>query len=339
MVDYATLYYTGHLLLLFAASVLVGKLAGPIVTRVLEGLSSKTSSTLDDRIIAATKTPIETFFFLIVFYLLLHSSPDLSEAAAVLEKYTLVILIVIATFTLSEASGAAIRWYYEEGQEKSRIGQRVQKLGVDNSLLPLVRKLTKLGIYVIGFTFAIYETGFDITGLLAVTSVTALILGLASQETLANIFAGIALQMDRPYHYGDYLRLLNGEIAIVRKIGMRSTKLQDLNHNTIIISNSEFAKMRVTNLTLPDDESIVQVPAELPLGADLEKLKARIIAALARAKPNGLLAERGYALTIDAIKPSSVAVSFSFWVKHYVNTSAIREIINREILEFAKGRK
>ncbi|MCX8197091.1 MAG: mechanosensitive ion channel family protein [Candidatus Micrarchaeota archaeon] len=330
------LAFIAYLAFLFFVSVLLGKVIGPLISRLLEKLTSKTKNTLDDRIIGAIKTPLESFSFLVVFYFLLHSVPEMSEAATFLEKYVLVILIVIATFTLSEISGVVIRWYYEEGQKEERLRQKVQRLGFDNSLLPLLRKITKLLIYVIGFAFALQEVGFDITGILAITSVTALIIGLASQETLANIFAGIALQIDRPYHYGDYIKLPTGEIAIVRKIGMRSTKLEDMYHNTIILSNSEFAKMRVTNLTLPDDESIVPVVAEIPNSVDLEKLRESIEKRLKKENPNGLIKERGYKFLIESIKPNTVVVSFHFWVKHYVNAEKIKEIVNRQILDFLK---
>ncbi|MCX8194934.1 MAG: mechanosensitive ion channel family protein [Candidatus Micrarchaeota archaeon] len=316
---------------LFGVSVLIGRALGPLVVRLLESLAGKTKSSLDDRVITAIKTPLESFFFLIIFYFLIHSFPELSAAASFLERYTLAIIIILVAFLLSEASGAVIRWYYEEGSKTS-------KVKLDLSLLPLFRKITKIAIYIVGITFALSEAGFDVTGLLAVTSVVGIIIGLASQETLANLFAGLALQLDRPYHYGDYLRLPppSNEIVRIRKIGMRSTKLEDMYHNTIIVSNSEFAKMRITNLSLPDDISIVPVQAELPLNTDLEKLKKRIIAALSSAKPSGLLPERGYSLSVESVKPSSVAISFSFWVRDYSNAPKIREIVNREILEFSK---
>jgi MscS family membrane protein len=325
------LIYYGHLAGLFLVSVILGRLAGPIVVRVLEFFSGKTKSTLDDRIIAAVKVPLESFFFLIVFYFLIHSFPELSEAASFLEKYTYAILVVIGTFMLSEASGAAIRWYYDEGHKSARV------VKVDLSLLPLVRKVTKLIIYVVGITLALSTTGFDVTAIIAVTSVAGLILGLASQETLANVFAGIALQVDRPYHYGDYLKLPSGEVVRLSKIGMRTTKMEDMSHNTMIISNSEFAKLRVINLSLPDDISIVFVTAELALGADMVALKKSLESSLSREKPSGLMPERGYALSIDSVKQSSVAVSFSFWVKGYQNAEKIRQIASRGMLAFAKG--
>ena len=328
-----TLTYIGYIAGLFLVSLAVGGISGPIIVKVLEFFSGKTKSTLDDRIISAIKVPLESCFFIIVFYLLLHAVPELSDAAKFLESYTVAILIVIGTFMLSEASGAVIRWYYDEGHKSSRI------VKMDLSLLPLVRKVTKLLIYVVGLTLALSTTGFDVTGILAVTSVVGLILGLASQETLANIFAGIALQLDRPYHYGDFLKLPSGEIAKLDKIGMRTTRLTDIWHNTIIISNSEFAKLRVTNLSLPDDVSIVTAQSELPLLADLPALRKEIVAALVREKPKGLLSDLGYTLTIDAVKPSTVSFTFSFWVKGYDNADGIRQIVNRAILDFARVKK
>jgi len=328
-----TLTYIGYLAGLFLVSLAVGGISGPIVVKVMEFFSGKTKSTLDDRVISAIKMPLESCFFIIVFYLLLHAVPELSDAAKFIENYIVAIIIVIGTFMLSEASGAAIRWYYEEGHKSAHV------VKVDLSLLPLVRKITKLLIYVVGFTLALSTTGFDVTGILAVTSVVGLILGLASQETLANIFAGIALQIDRPYHYGDYLKLLSGEVAKLDKIGMRTTRLTDIWHNTIIISNSEFAKLRVTNLSLPDDVSIVAVQAELPLATDLDALKKSIMLALSTSKPKGLLSDLGYSLSIDTVKPATASFSFSFWVKDYDNADNIRQIVNRAILEFARGKK
>ncbi|MCX8175208.1 MAG: mechanosensitive ion channel family protein [Candidatus Micrarchaeota archaeon] len=334
MLDSALVNYWGFIALLFALSVAVGKVAGPIFVRILEKAASRTRSTLDDRIISSIKGPIESFFFLVVFYFLLHYFPQLSEAAAFLERYTYAILLVITTYLLSEASGAVIRWYYEEGHKTSH-------LKFDLSLLPFVRKVTKLLIYLIGLTAALSATGFDVTGLIAVTSIAGLIIGLASQETLANIFAGIALQLDRPYRYGDYIRLPppSNDVAIVRKIGMRSTRLEDMFHNTIIISNSEFAKMRVTNFSLPDDVLILPVQAEVPTGCDLQRLHKKIAAAFAKEKPEGLLSDRKHTITVDAVRGGTMTITVSIWARGYQNTPRIRHIANLAIADFLSGRK
>jgi len=73
MIDQAMLTYYAFIAALFAASVIVGMIAGPIFVRILEAFAGKTKSTLDDRIILSIKVPLESFFFLIVFYFLIHS--------------------------------------------------------------------------------------------------------------------------------------------------------------------------------------------------------------------------------------------------------------------------
>lgn len=332
MLDQAALYYYGFIAILLAASIIVGKIAGPIATRLLEALAGRTKSTLDDRIIAAVKGPVESCLFLMVFYFLLHYFPELAAAATVLERYTYALLIVIATYTASEASGAFIRWYYDEGH-------KLRRMGVDLSLLPLVRKVTKIAIYIVGLTIALSATGFDVTALIAVTSVAGIVIALASQETLGNIFAGIALQLDRPYHYGDYLRLPFGEIAIIRKIGMRTTRLEDLCHNTVIVSNSEFAKMRVTNLSLPDEVMLVPVAAEVQLGTDLAKLDRAITLAFEKEKPEGLLSDKRHAISIDSVKAGSMAITVSFWAKGYRNAEKIKGIVNEVLLQHVGGQR
>jgi len=337
MFEGVTLLYIGQVAALFIISVFVGKVIGPIVVRILEFFARKTQSTLDDRILEAVKVPLESFFFIAVFYFLLHSFPELAEAAKLLDSYTFAILILVGTTMLSEASGAFIRWYYEEGH-KIR-GGKIGKVEIDLSLLPLVRKVTKLTIYAVGFVLALSTVGFDITGLLAISSVIGIILGLASQETLANIFAGIALQMDRPYQYGDYIRLPSGDVAVVQRIGMRSTRLEDLQHNTMVVSNSEFAKMRIINLSLPNDASVIGVSSELPHSTDFKALEREITSAIRAAKPTGYLAQKGSTLTVDSVRPTTVAFTYSFWVSGYYNAAPIREIVNAEIIRHARKMK
>ena len=83
-----TLTYIGYIAGLFLVSLAVGGISGPVIVKVLEFFSGKTKSTLDDRIISAIKVPLESCFFIIVFYLLLHAVPELSDAAKFLENYT-----------------------------------------------------------------------------------------------------------------------------------------------------------------------------------------------------------------------------------------------------------
>lgn len=324
---------------LFAASLVAGSLLGKLLLKIAAFFVGKTKTTLDDRIFAAIKTPVESFLFVVVFYLLIHDLPsyvseltDLSAAAAFLEKYTFAFLMVVLTYMASEAAGAFLRWYYEEGHETSRIK-------IDMSLLPFLRKFSKLAIYFVGLTIALGAAGFDITGLIALSSIAGIVIGLASQETLANIFAGMALQLDRPYRYGDYVRFaLGGEVARVKKIGLRSTVLEDGNGAAMIISNSELAKQRMTNFSSPSSQVSFSFPSEVPLGTDLKKLHSHLQHALGESKPQGYV-QGSLKLNIERIRENTAELSVSYAVSGFSNSAQLRFLLNEKTISFLNSKR
>ncbi len=332
-----TLAFWIHTTVLFAVSILLGEILSRLILKIAAFMVGKTKTTLDDRIFAAIKTPIESFFFLIIFYLLIHYAPsyiseltDMSAAAKFLEAYTWAFLVVICTYLASQIVGASLHWYYEEGHKGSR-------LKIDLSLIPFIYKVSAIAIYFVGGTIALGAAGFDVTGLLALTSIAGVIVGFASQETLANVFAGLALQLDRPYHYGDHVRFVSGETAKVKKIGLRSTVLEDASGAAIIISNSELAKQRITNFTHPSGTLTLSFPAEVLLGTDLKKLHAYLARALSSAKPDGYNPS-SLKLNVERIKEKTSELSVTYTVTGFPNSAPIRFFINAKIIEFLKGK-
>ena len=334
------LLFWGNILVLLAISLAAGWVLGKLLLRIASFFVRKTSTTLDDRIFEAIKPPVESFLFLAIFYFFVLELPkyvqeitDLSAAAVFLERYTLAFLIVIITYTTSKVAGALLRWYYEEGSKSSRVK-------LDVTLIPFLRKFSELAIYFVGLTAAVGAAGFDVTGLIALSSIVGIVIGFASQETLANIFAGMALQLDRPYHYGDYVRFsFGGETAKVKKIGLCSTMLEDSNGAAIIISNSELAKQRLVNFSYPSSTFGASFPADVPLSTDLKKLHAHLQQALAQANPTGY-EPSSLKLNAGRIKEASLELSVSYRVAWFPNSAPIQFLLNEKMLEFLKkGRK
>jgi small-conductance mechanosensitive channel len=266
------LTYFLTLLGLIGGSVVFGKIIGPVLIRIAGHFTAKTKTTIDDRIFAAVKGPLESSFFLVFLYIGIHNITALETAIPFSEKYisfAFTILLMILGFRVTKE---VYHWYLEEGHKTS-------KIKIEPSVLPLLRKVAEMGILFLGVGIALMEIGFDVTGLLAITSVVSLILGLASQETLANIFAGLALQIDRSHHYGDIYKLPTGEWARLRKIGMRTTRLDDSSGGYILLSNSEFAKLRV--LCVGKDEHMkLKIPFEAPASTDFDKIVDAVSKAL-----------------------------------------------------------
>jgi small-conductance mechanosensitive channel len=105
-----------------------------------------------------------------------------------------------------------------------------------------------VALSVIGFVF-----GMPVGTLVATSGVIAVIFGLALQNTLGDVFSGIALTLGRAYAIGDWVQLNDGTEGRVIETNWRSTNLLTATHNVVVLPNSILAKQGVTNLSRPDE--------------------------------------------------------------------------------------
>lgn len=90
----------------------------------------------------------------------------------------------------------------------------------------------------------------DLTPLLATSAIISIVLGLALQDTLGNLFAAIALQIDKPFELGDWIELKNGSDRIagqVLEISWRATVLLAITDEVIHIPNRNMAQWQILN--------------------------------------------------------------------------------------------
>ena len=307
-----------ELIALAIAGFVLGKILHKIFVFMFGFFSKSTATTLDDEILKAVEGPLELVTIILSVYVFSGYLNELGELRSLIGSYSLSLSILLFAYLLAEVVGAVLRWYYFEGSSKSR-------LKMDVTLLPFFRKFSKIFILLLGIVSALAVVGIDLTGVLAVTSVVALILGLASQETLANIFAGMALQLDRPFRYGDYLKFSTDEVFKLEKIGTRSTKLSDLNGNTLIISNSEFAKQRIINLSKPTNDFKTSIQVDVLISFEHKELEAYLNSKL---KPTKTIN-----VSIEKIGKDSLSLSVSFWVTSFEKLSETKNEINNALLE------
>lgn len=323
--------FLGWFAVLAAASFVVGKFLAPVLTFLLSMLVGRTKSTLDDRILAALTGPFESFFFIFVLYFGLISFPQFSGSVGFANTYVAAVVVVAVSYMAVCVEHAFFRWYYEEGYKTS-------KVKIEVSMLPFLQKFFSLIIYMAGLVAVMAYFGFDLSALLAITSVVSVVIGLASQETLGNIFAGLALQLDRPYTYGDYLKLPSGEVVRLKKIGIRSSKMVDSAGNEVILSNSEFAKLRVNRMGLAKKSAILSIPFEAPISLEPAAVAASVQKALESSKAEGLSTPLSVSVGVSKIKsPGWYEGAVSVSVTDLGFSSAVSSEVNGALLRLVSG--
>ncbi|HEX2891736.1 mechanosensitive ion channel family protein [Vineibacter terrae] len=111
-----------------------------------------------------------------------------------------------------------------------------------------------IGVVYLGVALSIlaFVFGIPIGTLVATSGVVAIILGLALQNTLSDVFSGIALTLGRPYVIGDWIVLSDGIEGRVVESTWRSTHILTGSNNVVILPNSFLARLGLTNVSRPD---------------------------------------------------------------------------------------
>jgi small-conductance mechanosensitive channel/CRP-like cAMP-binding protein len=111
-----------------------------------------------------------------------------------------------------------------------------------------------------------------VTGVVATSGILAIVLGLALQNTLADVFAGIAVGIEAPFGVDDRIEIgdrLEGQVV---QVNWRSTRIQTDGDDIAIIPNSLIAKAEIINRSFPSQRRAASVELPCPVGATPERV-------------------------------------------------------------------
>lgn len=121
---------------------------------------------------------------------------------------------------------------------------------------------------------------FDLSAVLTSSAIFSLILGLALQDTLGNLFSGVALQIDKPFEIGDWLEIIQGNdriIGQVQEITWRATYLLGFGDETILIPNRTIAQSQMLIFSKNHRPPRFNQTLKMEYGTDLELVKTLIL--------------------------------------------------------------
>jgi small-conductance mechanosensitive channel len=107
--------------------------------------------------------------------------------------------------------------------------------------------------------------------LLATSAIFSLVLGLALQDTLGHLFAGVALQFDKPYEIGDWVEIQNGGqkwVGQIEEISWRATVLIGFSDELITVPNRVMAQSQISNFTRNGKPIVRSQSFRIPFEAD-----------------------------------------------------------------------
>jgi len=164
--------------------------------------------------------------------------------------------------------------------------------------------------------------------LIATSGVIAIAVGLALQNTLGDVFSGLALTLGRTYSLGDWILLADGTEGRVIASTWRSTHILTGANNVAVLPNSVLAKLKLTNVSRPDETHLLRMTMRvLPTHAPsiMEKAMLTVLAGC-----NSIMREPPPLVALTTLDAAALEIELMFQVINpLLRTKAKNEVIDR----------
>lgn len=192
------------------------------------------------------------------------------------------------------------------------------------------------------FTTLLFTTVFErsLTGVLAVGGGLSLIIGIALQSMISDVFSGLAINIDQPFRIGDFIRLNNrrlGDEEIIGRVvslNWRTTRLEKTDGTLVILPNNLFSMMVLTNLSLPRPESRFELSYCIDFASESTRV-VKILQAAVTSVPT-VLSDPPPKVRIDFVDDQGVHYLIRYWIdpregsplraRHGVNSAVLRHL-------------
>jgi small-conductance mechanosensitive channel len=313
---------------LLAGAYLAARAVSFLLGVALARAARRSATRLDDELLSGLKRPVTYLLFLVGASFAAQRSPLPERWGRRLDETLVVLGILLIALALLRTWEAVLHW----------LGTRprfAEDGGLGYEFGPLLSKLGKLFIAAVAAIAVLQRLGVNVSSLVVSLGVGSLAIGLAAQDTLANMFAGFILMLDRPFRIGERIRLASGEVGDVEAIGIRATRLRTPEDTMLVIPNSVLVKEKLTNQSRPTRQITSRLEVAVAYGTDL--VRARRVLEEAALAAEHVAAERAPVALITRFGEFSIGMALVFSARDYVNqglaVSAVHEQVERRFRE------
>lgn len=120
------------------------------------------------------------------------------------------------------------------------------------SAIHVLANLVKGVMWVLGILLVMSNFGIDITSLMAGAGIAGIAIAFALQGILSDLFSSFSLYFDKPFQVGDYI-LVNDTSGVVKRIGVKTTRIQALQGEEVVLSNQTLTSSKIQNFGQMDE--------------------------------------------------------------------------------------
>ncbi len=227
--------------------VLVLRIVAAVIARQIKRFASATENDVDD-LVADLLDRTKVVFIVIVALWAGSNALTLSDRAALIVRSALVLGLLLQT-----AFWATTIVNYALGRYRARVEDDDPSVA---TAMGAVGFLIRLAVWAVIVLIALDTMGIDITALIAGLGVGGIAVALAVQNVLGDLFASLAIILDKPFVVGDFI-IVGESQGTVEHVGLKTTRVRALSGEQLVISNSDLLSSRIRNYKRMEERRIV----------------------------------------------------------------------------------
>jgi len=249
------------------------------LTRVwLKRWAEKTKTKFDDLLLELLNGPVKVVAFMIFLRIGLDVFDWPTMVQKVLAKGFTVVVAISLTYMVLKFVDLLMNFWRMRTQAH-------EDQAFNQQLFPIIRKSLKVFIIMVAALVTLDNLGINITAAIASLSIGGLAVGLAAQDTLANLFGAIAIFLDKPFKIGDRIQM-DAVDGPVESIGLRSTRVRNLDGHLVTIPNKTMGNATITNVAArPTVRTVMNIGITYDTPVEKVKLALEIIKAVFGSHP------------------------------------------------------
>jgi MscS family membrane protein len=295
--------YLASLIYIFLAFY-ISKLLDLFISQRVRKWAKKTTTKFDDLFIDLVRGPVKIVTFVILLHvgMKVYAWPEF--LASFFSKTLKIIVACSLTYVLLNAIDLFVGVWHQRNvaPENEQFGKQ---------LLPLIRKTLKVFVVIVAALVTSQNLGLNVTGLIASLSIGGLAVGLAAQDTLANLFGAVAVLGDKPFQVGDRIQLDSID-GTVESIGFRSTQVRNLDGHLVTVPNKTMGNASITNISKrPNIKTVMNVGVTYDTPAEKVERAMKILEEIF--KPHPMTAD--LIISFNKFESSSLNILVVHWWK------------------------
>lgn len=283
------------------------------LTRVwLKKLADRTQTKFDDVLLQLLNGPVKV----VAFVIFLRIGLDVFAWPGMVQKILSKGFAIVAAISLTYVALKFIDLIMGYWRQRAAA---TEDDAFNKQLFPIIRKSLKAFIVVIAALLTLDNIGVNVTTAIASLSIGGLAVGLAAQDTLSNLFGGISIFLDKPFRIGDRIQV-DGVDGPVESIGLRSTRVRNLDGHLITIPNKTMGNATITNITSrPNIKTTMNIGITYDTPAPKVKLALKIIEEIYKQHPKTF----DFVMSFNKFESSSLNIL----VVHWWNSTDFKEYL------------